>query len=497
MENPHADVFVYTGGGVPAPRDVVRLRVDPSVTSIPAQAFFYRKKLIEVELCEGLIVIGRQAFDECDHSITKINVPTTLRWIDDFAFYNSLRTSIRLPDGIESIGEAAFGSCIFTNFRVPSLITVIPGSMLMGCNSTFSVELPEIVAEIESTAFRYCYCLRNVAFPPDAVSGDVLFINEEDDAEIYTDLQQLFGSNVRIISVLMHRFDGLPIHSIVYYQSYTEGVLQILLATINSRSGQSQTLRSKLDPTGNLQDCLGMTPLHILACSSVHNLEVYRVIVEKYPTNLIIEDRWGALPLLYAFWGAAPAEIVQFLIESYQTFYPGHVLNWTTMVETMGRYDTPKERIEKLLTVKQMHFPEQRLDWEYLLDKFAQRSNLHILDMRTLLFQEQMQFLFMCGMSERVKALPFKVWRDHITNMIQTSNFGEYKRDNSIILRKIRAQLAHFEDELQKLKEVTTILELTLWKMMMNEKSHHKKDGTNCHQKKMKTDESVFAVNAA
>ena len=294
----------------------------------------------------------------------------------------------------------------------------------MGCNSTFSVELPEIVSEIESGAFRYCYCLRNVAFPPDAVSGDVLFINEEDDAEIYTDLQQLFGSNVRIISVLMHRFDGLPIHRLVYYQSYTEGVLQILLATINSRSGQSQTLRSKLDPTGNLQDCLGMTPLHILACSSVHNLEVYRVIVEKYPTNLIIEDRWGALPLLYAFWGAAPAEIVQFLIESYQTFYPGHVLNWTTMVETMGRYDTPKERIEKLLTVKQMHFPEQRLDWEYLLDKFAQRSNLHILDMRTLLFQEQMQFLFMCGMSSRVEALPFNVWHDHITNMIQTSNFG-------------------------------------------------------------------------
>ena len=55
----------------------------------------------------------------------------------------------------------------------------------------------------------------------------------------------------------------------------------------------------------------------------------------KYPANLITEDRWGAVPLLYAFWGAAPAEIVQLLIESYQSLYPGHLFNWTMMVETM------------------------------------------------------------------------------------------------------------------------------------------------------------------
>jgi hypothetical protein len=68
---------------------------------------------------------------------------------------------------------------------------------------------------------------------------------------------------------LKHRFDELPVHRFLYYQSYHEGVLQRLHA-------------SKLDPTGNQQDCLGMTPLHILACSSVHNnLEVYCAIVEK------------------------------------------------------------------------------------------------------------------------------------------------------------------------------------------------------------------------
>jgi len=63
-----------------------------------------------------------------------------------------------------------------------------------------------------------------------------------------------------------------------------------------------------------------------------------------------------------AFWGAAPAEISQFILKSYQSLYPDHVFDWTMMVETMGRCHTPKkENIESLLCAKQMHFPEQPL----------------------------------------------------------------------------------------------------------------------------------------
>jgi hypothetical protein len=45
-----AEFFVYTGpGGEGVPLGVVRVRVDPSVTSIPPHAFEGRKKLAEVE----------------------------------------------------------------------------------------------------------------------------------------------------------------------------------------------------------------------------------------------------------------------------------------------------------------------------------------------------------------------------------------------------------------------------------------------------------------
>jgi hypothetical protein len=370
----------------------------------------------------------------------------------------------------------------------------------------FSLELPEDVTEIGDYALATCYCLRNVAFSPDAVFGnnvfigrnhiDDIFIYEEDDKEIHTDLQLLFGSEAEIIRELHHRFDRLPIHRIVYYQSYNQGLLQVLLAALNMRSGQRRTLRSKLDPTGNEQDCLGMTPLHILTCSSVHDLEIYRVIIENYPTNLITEDRWGAVPLLYALWGAAPAEIIQFLLESYRSLYPGYKFNWTMMVQTIGRISTPKERIENLLHVNQIHFPEQPINWEYLLDEFVKPSRFHP---NVKPFQEKMHFLFICGMSARVESLAFKVWRDHITNMIKTSNFkwnSKFRRseDNSDILHRIRDKFVQFEAKLSKLKEVTSILEIVLWKMKLNEKGHQ--DMATQSQKKIKTDDSAFGSNA-
>jgi hypothetical protein len=357
--------------------------------------------------------------------------------------------------------------------------------MLQYCQSVFSVELPENSIEIRVRAFSYCCSLRNVAFPPNAIIDDNVL------AGVNTmDLNQLFNSSKRIIWELQHRFDKLPVHSVVYYQSYHQRVLQRLLAATNSVSCQRRTFRGKMDPTVSqqdcyLQDCLGMTPLHILACSSVHDLELYRVIVEKYPTTLITEDKWGALPLLYAFWGAAPAEIIQFLLESYQSLYPSHAFNWTMMVETIGRCDTPKECIENLLHVKQMHFPEQPIDWGYLLDNFAQQSKCY---MNELFFDRKRTFLFTCGLSDCVKALPFKVWSDCISNMIRPYKFTKYGRDNSGILRGIRAKLDYFDEEFHKLKQVTTILEIVLWKMKINENSSQ--EMATQSQKKTKTDES-------
>ena len=107
----------------------------------------------------------------------------------------------------------------------------------------------------------------------------------------------------------------------------------------------------------------------------------------------------------------------------------------------------------------------------------------------------------MCGMSTRVEALAFKIWRDYMTNIIHTAAFVYYDddddnnnneqslRDNTVILRRIQAKVAHyFEDEYRRLKEITSIIELALWKLRMTE-NIFQEEVSHC-QKKMKTDES-------
>jgi hypothetical protein len=139
-----ADVFVYTGtGGAEVPDDVVRVRVDPSVTSIPGRAFYQRRKLAEVELCEGLVEIGDDSFADCNHFITKFIMPNSLRRINDYAFFRSLGAPIRLHDGIESIGCGAFAGCIFINFRNPSLITGFPRECCKIAHLCFPSKFPK------------------------------------------------------------------------------------------------------------------------------------------------------------------------------------------------------------------------------------------------------------------------------------------------------------------------------------------------------------------
>jgi hypothetical protein len=437
-----AVVFVYTGpGGDNAPQDIVRVRVDASVTSIPAQAFRRRKKLAEVELCEGLVEIGDYAFYNCDHSITMLIIPNSLRRINYGAFSRSLRCPIRLHDGIESIGAFAFASCIFTNFRVPPLITVIPGYMLSNCNSTFSVEIPLTITEIENNAFWYCHSLRNVAIPPNADVGYDIFRDA-------TDLLQLFGSELEIIRQLKHRFDGLRVHSSVYVQSYNQEVLQRLITSCN-----------ELDPTGNQQDCLGMTPLHILACSSVHNLEMYRLIVEKYLTNLITVDAWGAVPLLYAIWGDAPIEIVNFLIDSYRSLYPAHEFDWTDMVITLGRANAPVAVIKNLLDIQHTLSLGYNIDWVQILEELARATP------RTEPFASSATFCFLtrCSIATRVSAIGVKHFCDNMADNWMGAEDDDFDRE--MWHNETLTKLEYYESEYENLKETTSLMELALWKM--------------------------------
>ena len=81
---------------------------------------------------------------------------------------------------------------------------------------------------------------------------------------------------------------------------------------------------------------------------------------------MIVEDKWGATPLLYALWGDAPSEIIQFLVNSYQSHYPDHEFDWNDMLLTLGRRDAPRTGIRNLLDVQQTLTPGYNINWDQI-----------------------------------------------------------------------------------------------------------------------------------
>ena len=450
--NPNAEVFIYMGGETVVPNDTIRVQVHPSVTTIP------------------------RAFEGCKNSLETVELHSGVVEISERAFLGTNIKQIKIPDGIERIGEAAFLWCTaLSSMRMPPLLESLPVGALESCLNLFSVEIPENVERIGSCFFTTCHKLRNVAIPLDAeIDGDIfsdLFSMLGGEG---TDLYKQFGSEEGIVTGLKHRFDNLPIHKIIYYQSYEPVSVDQLNDATNIRISQR---RSKLDPTGSQRDCLGMTPLHIMACSTaIQNIELYKVLVTNYPESLITEDRWGAVPLLYAIWGSAPDEIVQFLVESYQSIHPNYEFDWTDMVQTIYRH-SHLDITQNLLDVKKEFFPDQRIGWDAIIEDAYGMKNPSVLS-----------YLFKCSVAERLSTIGLKQWRDAIINDIDSISDGS-RAAHRTYLDNVSAKLSRFEMEYHKLKETTTLLELALWKTKMNDDENTGDASRRC-SKKMKVDES-------
>jgi hypothetical protein len=516
-----ATVYFYTGeGGGEVPEDVVRVRVDPSVTSIPPRAFFSRRKLEEVEfvrdgglleeigprafsrctslgairvppsvgtireyafascatlarveLSEGLRKIEGHAFFNCSF-LGEVNIPATVRDIGTLAFLSAEPVHLVVPDGVECIGDKAFSCCVFPRFRVPSPLATIPTGMFCQCKSMFSLETPEALRRVERCAFWGCRSLRNVAVPPDAAIERTAFRN-------CTDLMNLFGSEWKVVDVLRDRFSGLPLHRMMFYLSHSpvssEGFLEAAATATFDRSAGRR--RQRLDGgaksgeggraedpiVGGPRDCLGMTPLHVLACSSERDLDMHRAVVGRYPGDLVAEDRWGATPLLYALWGDAPDDVVDFLLERIRSLHPRHAFDWSGMVETLGRASAPPSAMENLLRARERHCAPLPpgggaiIEWDEVLDGVA-RDDEHAASANAF------RFLMRRAYSGRAGAIGIREWRDEVTGDMENTLFGRRAR-----LAEIRAKLAWYEREYRALKDATSFLELALWKARMGE----------------------------
>ena len=161
-----AVVFIYDGANEnEVPDDVTRIRVDPSVTIIPALAFEEHGNLQEVELPEGITTIGRQAF-QCCKSLKRINFPSTLQVIGYEAFDICEKLEdIILPTGLRKLGKFAFYGCnSLKGINIPPNATMDEGVFLC-CEGLACVTFCEGLQTIGERVLEKNYSLVSVKLP--------------------------------------------------------------------------------------------------------------------------------------------------------------------------------------------------------------------------------------------------------------------------------------------------------------------------------------------
>jgi len=441
-----------------------RINIPPRLGVINEGAFCNCWGLTDITFSEGIREMQRDAFSRCK-SLLSVTLPSSLRVIGEESFEGCDKLNeIHIPDTIESIEERAFKRCNFTNFPMPpSIGNDLDISILDGNISLVSLELPETVTK-EHIDDNYAsgsdglINLRNISLPSECEIDPVAFHNSTDLRVAFPDAD----TDDTIIDALKQRFDNLPIHKICYYQSYhdNETTMQHLKREINPWTSKPP---GQLNTTGKQQDNLGMTPLHILACSTKQNVETYKLLIEKYPETLIMKDKWGDVPLLYALWCNVPTEVLNLLVESYKSLHPNYEINWKGMLETLAERNVPLANIQKLINTQHQVSSDYNYNMQAIVMELARSDTGLAAFGRRGTSIETFRYLLRISVTDRLDSLGIRRWRIDLENCIKSLPEEAKFRDMDILA--VYDRLATYEIA----KEATSVLELALWKAKIDE----------------------------
>ncbi len=86
-------------------------------------------------------------------------------------------TSIEIPDSVTTIGSSAFWGCSgLTSIEIPNSVTTIGTNAFYDCSGLTSVEIPNSVTSIGNSAFEYCSGLTSIEIPNSVTTiGDSAF----------------------------------------------------------------------------------------------------------------------------------------------------------------------------------------------------------------------------------------------------------------------------------------------------------------------------------
>ena len=168
--------------------------IGSSVTRIEDGAFYKCSGLTSVTIPNSVTSIGSYAFSNC-WNLTSVTIPNNVTSIGEYAFEKcSGLTSVTIGNSVTSIGSSAFSHCSgltsvtwnaknypafssyssnpfynistqITEFIMGDEVTSIPAYMCYGMSNLKSINIPDGVTSIGSSAFNGCSGLQKVIVP--------------------------------------------------------------------------------------------------------------------------------------------------------------------------------------------------------------------------------------------------------------------------------------------------------------------------------------------
>ena len=151
------------GEGCFGNKDKITAVVIPdTVKEIKKIAFLNCSNLVMLKMSANIETIGESAL--CG-KFEEIELPNTLKVIDERAFASCALKKLEIPTSVESIGEGAFLWNDMEYLVVPGNIKNIEREVFIDCNFLREVVVEDGVESIEEGAFEGCDALEKITIP--------------------------------------------------------------------------------------------------------------------------------------------------------------------------------------------------------------------------------------------------------------------------------------------------------------------------------------------